>query len=258
MARITPDEAGGQNVCSFLDMLAVSEGTSTDPDSDDGYNVIVGGQLFIGYADHPRRLITLPNLGIKSTAAGRYQLLARYYDAYKKLLRLYDFSPVSQDKIAIQQIRERRAFDDIVAGNLESAITKCSNIWASLPGNSYGQHQQSLDTLRAAFILNGGSVCRRQRDGGWCGCKHKHGKRGCVRSDRHSHFWCWRVDQSLERFCERERRRRRCCLGRVERAFVGGRWNLRHRYGVRSVGRCWVGGWVRHFWHCRRSCGDVS
>jgi muramidase (phage lysozyme) len=159
MARITPEAAGGRNVCAFLDMLAVSEGTSTDPDSDDGYNVIVGGALFIGYADHPRRLVSLPRLGISSTAAGRYQLLARYYDAYRKQLGLSDFCPISQDRIAIQQIRERRALDDIVAGRLESAIAKCSNIWASLPGNNYGQRQHTIETLRAAFIVNGGTTC---------------------------------------------------------------------------------------------------
>jgi muramidase (phage lysozyme) len=159
MARIKPEDAGGQNVCAFLDMLSVSEGTSIDPDSDDGYNVIVGGALFIGYADHPRRLVQLPRLGIASTAAGRYQLLTRYFDAYKKQLGLHDFSPLSQDKIAIQQIRERRALDDINAGRLESAIAKCSNIWASLPGNSYGQFQHKVETLRAAYILHGGTVC---------------------------------------------------------------------------------------------------
>ncbi|BBP99069.1 lysozyme [Burkholderia sp. SFA1] len=159
MARIKPEDAGGQNVVAFLDMLAVSEGTSIDPDSDDGYNVIVGGALFIGYADHPRRLVQLPRLGIASTAAGRYQLLARYFDAYKRLLGLHDFSPISQDKIAVQQIRERRAIDDIVAGRIESAIAKCSNIWASLPGNSYGQFQHKVETLRAAYILHGGTVC---------------------------------------------------------------------------------------------------
>jgi len=159
MARITPEAAGGQNVCAFLDMLSVSEGTSIDPDSDDGYNVIVGGALFIGYADHPRRLVQLPRLGIASTAAGRYQLLARYFDAYKKQLGLRDFSPLSQDLIAIQQIRERRALDDVAAGRIESAVAKCSNIWASLPGNTYGQYRHSIDTLRAAFLIHGGEAC---------------------------------------------------------------------------------------------------
>ena len=61
------------NLKAFLDMLAWSEGTSTVAGSDNGYNVIVGGSLFKGYADHPRKLVDIPRLGIKSTAAGRYQ-----------------------------------------------------------------------------------------------------------------------------------------------------------------------------------------
>ena len=51
-----------------------------------GYDVLVGGQMYTGYADHPRVLVDLPRLGIQSTAAGRYQLLRRYFDASGKLL----------------------------------------------------------------------------------------------------------------------------------------------------------------------------
>ena len=39
-----------------------------------GYDVIVGGELFTDYSDHPRKLVTL-NPKFKSTGAGRYQLL---------------------------------------------------------------------------------------------------------------------------------------------------------------------------------------
>ena len=39
-----------------------------------GYDVIVGGELFTDYSDHPRKLVTL-NPKLKSTGAGRYQLL---------------------------------------------------------------------------------------------------------------------------------------------------------------------------------------
>ncbi|MGE4961585.1 glycoside hydrolase family 24 protein, partial [Yersinia enterocolitica] len=102
-----------KNLKAFLDMLAWSEGTSRTAGSDNGYNVIVGGKLFTGYQDHPRVVVELPRLGIKSTAAGRYQLLSRYWDAYKKQLGLKDFSPASQDAVAIQQIRERKALQDI-------------------------------------------------------------------------------------------------------------------------------------------------
>ena len=57
-----------------------------------GYDVIVGGELFTDYSDHPRKLVTL-NPKLKSTGAGRYQLLSRWWDAYRKQLGLKDFSP---------------------------------------------------------------------------------------------------------------------------------------------------------------------
>jgi len=78
--------ATSKNMRAFLDMIAYSEGTDKagQPTKDRGYDVLVGGGLFAGYADHPRKAIKLPRLGISSTAAGRYQILARYYDVYKK------------------------------------------------------------------------------------------------------------------------------------------------------------------------------
>lgn len=144
------------NVAAFLDMLAVSEGTANK--GDDGYNMIVGGKLFDSYKDHPRKLINLPRLGIKSTAAGRYQLLERYYDAYKEKLNLSNFSPESQDAIAWQQIAEQGAMSDVIVGNFESAVIKCNNIWASLPGAGYGQHENSMDKLKSVYLILGGSL----------------------------------------------------------------------------------------------------
>lgn len=160
MPRITAAQAGGANVCAFLDLLAWSEGTDNgrQQTNDDGYDVVVGGGLFTGYHDHPRRLVSLPRLGIKSTAAGRYQLLSRYWDAYRKQLKLADFSPISQDRIAMQQIRERRALADIQAGRIEAAIGKCRNIWASLPGAGYQQHEHKVGDLLAQFERAGGVI----------------------------------------------------------------------------------------------------
>ena len=148
------------NMKAFLALIAWSEGTDNgrQPTKDHGYDVLVGGGNFTGYADHPRVLVDLPRLGIKSSAAGRYQLLARYFDAYKKQLGLKDFSPESQDAIAIQQIKERGALQDIESGNIASAVRKCSNIWASFPGNNYGQHQQKMDDLIAHYVAAGGKL----------------------------------------------------------------------------------------------------
>lgn len=145
-----------QNRAAFLSMISHSEGTDRYG-TERGYNVIVGGGLFHSYADHPRVLVKL-NPTLSSTAAGRYQLLARYFDAYKAQLGLPDFSPASQDAIAIQQIKERRALADVDAGNIRTAVARCKNIWASFPGSGYGQHENALNPLLAFFIQSGGTL----------------------------------------------------------------------------------------------------
>ena len=151
------------NQKAFLEMIAHSEiGDPLLSVSDRGYNVCVGSTaahpiLFTPYTDHPRKLIKLsPTLS--STAAGRYQLLERYYDAYKKSLRLPDFSPMSQDAIAIQQITECGAMPLIQVGRFAEAVQRCARIWASLPGNSYGQHENKITDLQAAYITAGGKL----------------------------------------------------------------------------------------------------
>ena len=53
---------------------------------------------------------------------------------YRKQLGLKDFSPKSQDAVALQQIKERGALPMIDRGDIRQAIDRCSNIWASLPG----------------------------------------------------------------------------------------------------------------------------
>lgn len=144
------------NLRAFLDMIAFSEGTAGR--GDDGYNILVGGSTFHDYSRHPNLLVKL-NPKLKSTAAGRYQILYRYAKHYMKLLGLKDFSPESQDRIAIQYIRERKALADIEAGNIPLAIKKCANVWASFPGNSYGQFNHSQARLLTAYgIARAGRV----------------------------------------------------------------------------------------------------
>lgn len=152
--------AVGANLAAFLDMIAFSEGTATcKATRDEGYDILVGGTRFADYDDHPRKAVDLPKFGIKSTAAGRYQLLARYWDAYRKSLDLAGgFSPENQDRVAIQQIREQGALDLIKQGRFDAAVDKVKNIWASLPGAGYGQHEHNLEPLRVAYRQAGGTV----------------------------------------------------------------------------------------------------
>ena len=141
---------------AFLDMLAWSEELITDVRKPEIYDVIVGGELFTDYSDHPRKLVTL-NPKLKSTGAGRYRLLSRWWDAYRKQLGLKDFSPKSQDAVALQQMG-RGALPMIDRGDIRQAIDRCSNIWASLPGAGYGQFEHKADSLIAKFKEAGGTV----------------------------------------------------------------------------------------------------
>ena len=72
---------------------------------------------------------------------------------------LKDFSPKSQDAVALQQIKERGALPMIDRGDIRQAIDRCSNnIWASLPGAGYGQLEHKADSLIAKFKEAGGTV----------------------------------------------------------------------------------------------------
>ena len=72
-------------------------------------SAFAGGELFTDYSDHPRKLVTL-NPKLNQQGAGRYQLFSLLVDAYRKQLGLKDFSPKSQDAVALQQIKERGAY----------------------------------------------------------------------------------------------------------------------------------------------------
>ena len=82
----------------------------------------------------------------------------RWWDAYRKQLGLKDFSPKSQDAVALQQIKERGALPMIDRGDIRQAIDHCSNIWASLPGAGYGRFEHKADSLIAKFKKAGGTV----------------------------------------------------------------------------------------------------
>lgn len=134
---------------AFLSMIAYSEGTAKNDNP--GYNVIVGGKTFSDYSDHPRVSVWIKRIKKHSTAAGRYQILARNYDAYKRILKLPDFGPESQDRIAIQLIRECGALHDIEEGRIKEAITKCKSRWASFPGAGYDQKEHKMEALLKVY-----------------------------------------------------------------------------------------------------------
>lgn len=124
---------------ALLDTIASTEANS--------YNVMYGGRKFDSYDDHPRVNVPItsgPNAGRTSSAAGRYQFLARTFDQQKRKLGLPDFSPASQDiaafdlaKTVYRQKTGRDLDDDLkskdpaVLSGIGSAL---AGTWTSLPG----------------------------------------------------------------------------------------------------------------------------
>lgn len=148
------------NVKAFLDVIAWCEiGPALLPLTDDGYRCCVGSTpakpiLFKSYAEHPR----LRSEAMNSDAAGRYQFMGRYWAHYKKQLGLPDFGPASQDKWAIQLIKECNALEDVTAGKFATAVSKCRSRWASFPGAGYGQPEKNLAAMAQVFVNKGGKL----------------------------------------------------------------------------------------------------
>lgn len=152
-----------QNMSAFLDAIAWSEGTTRAAicgASDDGYNMLVGSRaalplIFDSYATHP----DVYNSRFNSTAAGRYQIIFPTWSSLCVRLGLTDFSPETQDIMAVSLITEDcGAGGAVESGQFAAAVALCSSEWASLPGSASGQPQSVLDALVATYIAAGGSI----------------------------------------------------------------------------------------------------
>jgi len=162
--NVDPNTAAA-NLSAFLAMIRQSEGAD--------YSTCYGYSHTIqDFSDHPAVTgewtgVVLPDAmcanagyspGCKSTAAGGYQIRKPTWVTVRDKLGLTDFSAASQDQAAIQLISDRGALGAVQSGDLQTAITRCRNEWASLPGNSYGQGGRSLDQLTAWYQTSGGTL----------------------------------------------------------------------------------------------------
>ena len=151
---------------AFIDMIAQSEvGAALLAATDNGYNVLYGASAsnpttFSDYSTHPDILIPIPGdpYGRNSSAAGRYQINFPTFQTLSRQTGLTDFSPATQDAMALQLAANKGALADIDAGNISAAIAKCKGVWASFAGATYGQHTNSLDSMLAWFQNAGGSL----------------------------------------------------------------------------------------------------
>ena len=140
------------NVAAFLHAIRLGEGTSDDS----GYSRIVGGQTFDDFSHHPDIKVWLPRWNVWSTAAGAYQIINPTWVGLLAQYEFNDFSPGNQDLAAVALVSERGAIDDLIGCDLDTAIRKCSQVWASLPYSEAGQRIENYTLVLNEYTKYGG------------------------------------------------------------------------------------------------------
>jgi muramidase (phage lysozyme) len=117
-----------RNVSAFLKAIAEAEGGGYDFK----YGAIKGKRndpwRFSDYSTHPG-----PGFGGSTTAAGMYQITIATWRQHGGKMGLADFSPTTQDLIAVEILRSLRVIDKIKSGDIAAAIGPAARTWAALP-----------------------------------------------------------------------------------------------------------------------------
>lgn len=120
------------NVKAFLEMIGKAEGG--DYHAKFGWIRGKSDWTFSDESTHPGA-----GKGGKTTAAGLYQINnACWTEHGKKLQGLTDFSPHTQDLIAVDNIRGSKVIQNVVDGDIKTAISKLkTNQWTSFQVHKY-------------------------------------------------------------------------------------------------------------------------
>jgi muramidase (phage lysozyme) len=127
--RLAENEAllADRNVAAFLKAIAEAEGG--------GYDFRYGA--FKGKRNDPWRFTdfsTHPGAGFQgSTAAGMYQITIATWRNHGGKMGLTDFSPKTQDLLAVEILRSLGVAEKIKSGDIAGAMGPAARIWAALP-----------------------------------------------------------------------------------------------------------------------------
>lgn len=145
----------GGSVKALLDTIRNVESNNTD----DAYGLLYGGETFDDFSAHPNRRIefddpTQSNGRNVTTAAGAYQFNEPTWREFAEKAGVSDFSPASQDRVAIELLDEIGALDALESGDFEEAVRLASSRWVGLGGSlaeSSGQKSPAMGDSLAYF-----------------------------------------------------------------------------------------------------------
>lgn len=147
------------NIQAFLKAIADAEGGGYDFK----YGAVKGRRndpwRFSDYSTHPG-----PGSGGVTTAAGMYQInRVTWQDHGEHRMGLTDFTPETQDLIAVSMLRGLGVIDKIKAGAIEASLSQASKQRAALPmgRGQTGRHNQpyvEFEHFEAAYRAAGGTI----------------------------------------------------------------------------------------------------
>lgn len=153
-----------KNVQAALMAIRKCEGTS----SQDGYRFLFGSKptnaiRFTGFAAHPnikKDYVDKAGAKIITTAAGAYQIIKKTYELLCMKYGFSDFSPTTQDLMAVSLLDSENVLKQVMAGNFfkPEVLDKLNNQWASLPMAGYNQPEKSIATVKKYYLDAGGVI----------------------------------------------------------------------------------------------------
>lgn len=136
-----------RNLTAFLRVIREAE-------SSNNYRALVGGGNFNDFSAHPTETMDFqgvwnPRVNLPSRAAGAYQIV---YNTYLSLGG-GDFSPESQDRMAIELIERRGALGHVYAGRIAQAHALLRPEWEALT-----MQRWSPERVAQLYTQHGGTL----------------------------------------------------------------------------------------------------
>ena len=154
--------AAERNRRAFLKLVRYCEFGRLD---NQDYRTLYNFEKFADTSTHPNRVYIVgkhkDGTAITSSPAGAYQIVFRTYQAAVDAGVITDFTPTSQDRIAIWLIQKRGAIHDVDTGKVDDAISKLTHEWVSLPGGSHPKIGLAAARSRFQEYLSGDSSKQR-------------------------------------------------------------------------------------------------
>jgi len=135
----------------------------------DGYSYLFGSspknnRRFTDFSTHPNQRFTFTINGVTNitSAAGAYQILKKTFDTLCFKYGFKDFTPQTQDLMALALFDTRGCLKAVADGNFfdPEIMDRLNNEWASLPMAGYGQPEKSMDQVKRWYIMEGGIIAK--------------------------------------------------------------------------------------------------